>query len=359
MITTRKATTADISLINELATEAFPYTYREILTPEQIDYMMDWMYSPESLRRQMEEEGHHYYLIYKDGQAAGYVSIQQEGDDLFHLQKIYVLPAFWKDGLGRRLFEVAVNAIRDLHPTPCRMELNVNRHNPARGFYEHMGITVENVEAVIERMGKPEQLDEETPESESSAGTRREERPRRLFRDPDDRVLGGVASGLAAYFNWDPMWVRIALILLAIPVHGLILVYLIAWIVIPVAHTATEKLQMHGRTISMENIGRTVTDSFERVNDYVRSDKPRSILHRIGSGIVQMVGLLMRLVLILIAICLAPVLFAGIVTVFALIMAATGILISVPAFVYNAFPYINWELVASSSGIGRPSTAYK
>lgn len=212
-------------------------------------------------------------------------------------------------------------------------------------------ITVENVKAVIERMGKPEQLDEETPESESSAGTRREERPRRLFRDPDDRVLGGVASGLAAYFNWDPMWVRIALILLAIPVHGLILVYLIAWIVIPVAHTATEKLQMHGRTISMENIGRTVTDSFERVNDYVRSDKPRSILHRIGSGIVQMVGLLMRLVLILIAICLAPVLFAGIVTVFALIMAATGILISVPAFVYNAFPYINWELVASSSGM--------
>ena len=43
MITTRKATTADISLINELATEAFPYTYREILTPEQIDYMMDWI----------------------------------------------------------------------------------------------------------------------------------------------------------------------------------------------------------------------------------------------------------------------------------------------------------------------------
>ena len=56
-------------------------------------------------------------------------------------------------------------------------------------------ITVENVEAVIERMGKPEQLDEETPESESSAGTRREERPRRLFRGPDDRVLGGFRTG--------------------------------------------------------------------------------------------------------------------------------------------------------------------
>lgn len=48
MITTRKATTADISLINELATEAFPYTYREILTPEQIDYMMDWCILPKA-----------------------------------------------------------------------------------------------------------------------------------------------------------------------------------------------------------------------------------------------------------------------------------------------------------------------
>ena len=50
-------------------------------------------------------------------------------------------------------------------------------------------ITVENVEAVIERMGKPEQLDEETPESESSAGTRREERPRRLFRVSPEHFL--------------------------------------------------------------------------------------------------------------------------------------------------------------------------
>ena len=140
MITTRKATTADISLINELATEAFPYTYREILTPEQIDYMMDWMYSPESLRRQMEEEGHHYYLIYKDGQAAGYVSIQQEGDDLFHLQKIYVLPYYQGAHCGSFLFREAIKYIKEVHPGPCLMELNVNRNNKALQFYEHMGM---------------------------------------------------------------------------------------------------------------------------------------------------------------------------------------------------------------------------
>ena len=140
MITTRKATTADISLINELATEAFPYTYREILTPEQIDYMMDWMYSSESLKNQMEKEHHIYYIAYEECEPAGYVSIQQEDTDLFHLQKIYVLPYFQKYKLGRQLFQQAIKGIKGLHPEPCRMELNVNRHNPARGFYEHMGM---------------------------------------------------------------------------------------------------------------------------------------------------------------------------------------------------------------------------
>ena len=140
MITTRKATTADISLINELATEAFPYTYREILTPEQIDYMMDWMYSPKNLRKQMEEEGHIYYIAYKDGEAAGYVSIQPEGEHLFHLQKIYVLPLFQGCRLGKALFEQAVKAIKEIHPGPCEMHLNVNRNNKALQFYQHLGM---------------------------------------------------------------------------------------------------------------------------------------------------------------------------------------------------------------------------
>ena len=92
MFTIKKATTNDIQLINEMAQIVFPATYREILSKEQLDYMMDWMYSPKNLRKQMEEEGHIYYIAYKDGEAAGYVSIQPEGEHLFHLQKIYVLP---------------------------------------------------------------------------------------------------------------------------------------------------------------------------------------------------------------------------------------------------------------------------
>lgn len=140
MFTIRKATTADIPVINKLAWEIFPETYKNILTKEQTEYMMEWMYSPENLHKQMEEEGHIYYIAYEECEPAGYVSIQQEGEHLFHLQKIYVLPYFQKYGLGKLLFRKAMSAIKELHPAPCRMELNVNRNNPALGFYEHIGM---------------------------------------------------------------------------------------------------------------------------------------------------------------------------------------------------------------------------
>ena len=100
MFTIRKADTADCQLINKLAWQVFPETYKDILTPAQIDYMMDWMYSPENIRKQMEEEGHVYLLAYEECEAAGYVSVQPEGEDLFHLQKIYVLPYFQKAHCG-------------------------------------------------------------------------------------------------------------------------------------------------------------------------------------------------------------------------------------------------------------------
>lgn len=141
MFTIRKATVADCELINQLAQQAFPATYREILTLEQIDYMMDWMYAPANIRKQMEEEGHVYLLAYSDdGQPAGYVSVQPEGTDTFHLQKIYVLPSRQGQHCGRFLFEQAIAYIKSVHPTPCLMQLNVNRHNKALHFYEHMGM---------------------------------------------------------------------------------------------------------------------------------------------------------------------------------------------------------------------------
>ena len=94
MFTIRKATSADCELIHKLAWQIFPETYKEILSKEQTEYMMEWMYSLENIRKQMEEEGHVYLIAYEECEAAGYVSVQPEGDNLFHLQKIYVLPYY-------------------------------------------------------------------------------------------------------------------------------------------------------------------------------------------------------------------------------------------------------------------------
>ena len=141
MFTIRKATTNDIALIHQMAWVVFPHTYNIILTPEQIDYMMEWMYSEKSLQKQMKEDGHIYYLAFKDDEPAGYLSIQPEGEHVFHLQKIYVLPSFQGMNLGKLLFEQAIKTIKELHPAPCQMRLNVNRQNKALTFYEKMGMT--------------------------------------------------------------------------------------------------------------------------------------------------------------------------------------------------------------------------
>ena len=140
MFKIRKATLEDIEMINRLAWIVFPHTYKEILSTEQMEYMMDWMYSPENLHKQMTEDGHIYYLAFEGDEPAGYLSIQPEGEHTYHLQKIYVLPSFQGKKLGKLLFEHAIKAIKELHPEPCQMRLNVNRQNKALTFYEKMGM---------------------------------------------------------------------------------------------------------------------------------------------------------------------------------------------------------------------------
>lgn len=220
------------------------------------------------------------------------------------------------------------------------MELRISELFADRLQEGRQVITIEDVEEIIARMGNPEELSgEETTDNEAP----RQTTGRRLFRDPDDKVLGGVASGVAAYLGWDVTWVRVALLILGFFVHGVILAYIIAWIIIPQARTAPEKLAMKGEKINVENIGRTVTDGFEKVNDYVRSERPRTTLQKIGEGLVAVAGFLIKFLLILIAICCVPVLFVLLVVFIALLMAATGVITAVPAALYSALPLVDWS----------------
>ena len=136
-----------ILLINEMAQVVFRHTYRDILSCEQIEYMISWMYSPVNINRQM-EEGHVYYVAFHGSCPSGYVSIQRHGTSnesrqLFHLHKLYVMPSEQGQGLGRILFDKALSHARtEAAGCPATVELNVNRNNPAISFYRHLGLNV-------------------------------------------------------------------------------------------------------------------------------------------------------------------------------------------------------------------------
>jgi len=122
-------------------------------------------------------------------------------------------------------------------------------------------ITIEHVEEVIARVGKPDDFTYKEDEEDDNQPyfTETKEVKRKFFRNTDDKMFGGVCSGIAAYFDWDIVAVRIIFIVLIFATSGwIVLFYLLAWIIFPAARTAEQKLQMRGKPITVENIGKTV-----------------------------------------------------------------------------------------------------
>lgn len=129
-------------------------------------------------------------------------------------------------------------------------------------------IDLNDVKEVMEILGDPDEIGE----TENGGDSRRKEKfgpsgYRRIYRDPDNRILGGVCSGMGAYWQIDPLVFRL-LFVLAFLVFGVGLVlYLILWIVIPEAKTAAQKLEMKGKPVNISNIGKTVKEEFQNVRD--------------------------------------------------------------------------------------------
>ena len=139
-----KAGENDLKTIHDMAQVVFRQTYHEILSSQQMEYMMEWMYSLPNLRNQL-SDGHAYFIAYMDGTPCGYMSIQQEGfhEDVmvFHLHKLYVMSSMHGKGIGRLLFNQAQEYVSERFAS-SRIELNVNRKNPAVHFYRHIGMRV-------------------------------------------------------------------------------------------------------------------------------------------------------------------------------------------------------------------------
>ena len=167
-------------------------------------------------------------------------------------------------------------------------------------FKEKLGlgrdvITMENVKQVVEIMGEPEAyMDEESSENYSNSNTgfhsdEREHRhtsfsSRKLYRDEDDNALGGVCSGLGYYFGIDRIWLRIGFLVAVFGFGTGFFLYLILWAIIPKAKTTSEKLEMKGEPINVENIGNTIKDEFNNFKKKVDSNDTRQFVRKTESA---------------------------------------------------------------------------
>ncbi|WP_346855878.1 PspC domain-containing protein [uncultured Draconibacterium sp.] len=134
-------------------------------------------------------------------------------------------------------------------------------------------ITVAWVNEVIEIMGTPEDFAEEEGEVEESIASEAK-RKRRLYRDPDHRVFGGVCGGLGAYFNMDPVILRIIFAVLFLVTSGAaLLAYLILWIAVPKAINTTQRLEMRGQEATVKNIEKSIKEEVKEVKESYKKFK--------------------------------------------------------------------------------------
>ena len=123
-------------------------------------------------------------------------------------------------------------------------------------------ITMDDVEHVITVLGQPGDI---SGNSEKNDHTTYSDTYRRMYRDPDNRIIGGVCSGLAAYWRIDPTLVRLIFIILAIFGMAGVLIYLILWIILPEAQSVAQKLEMRGERVNLSSMGEFFRQEFENV----------------------------------------------------------------------------------------------
>ena len=134
-------------------------------------------------------------------------------------------------------------------------------------------IGLKDVDEVIAVMGQPEDyIIEDELKGTNTYNSTATRATKKLYRDREKGMIGGVASGLGHYFGIDAVWIRIVLILLVFAGFGTgILAYIILWIVTPEAITTTEKLEMTGEPVTISNIEKKVREEFENVSDKIKN----------------------------------------------------------------------------------------
>ncbi|MFO7655927.1 MAG: PspC domain-containing protein [Bacteroidales bacterium] len=137
-------------------------------------------------------------------------------------------------------------------------------------------VSVSDIQKIIKTMGNPNEFSENVNDGKKSTNYTAQSRgSKRIYRDPDNRVLGGVCGGIGAYLNLDPVIFRIIFVVVFFLGGAGLLIYIILWIIIPEAATTAQKLEMRGDPVNVSNIGNFIKEEFESVKSSF-SGKKRS-----------------------------------------------------------------------------------
>jgi len=140
MINIRFANLDDLTIVEKLAREIWPETYKDITPPGQLEYMLNLIYSNASLKNQLQNLHHTFLMVDLNEEPVGFASYSIIEDGIAKLHKIYVHQRTQGKGIGRLLIDFIAAELRTQNVKALR--LNVNRNNKARFFYEKLGFTV-------------------------------------------------------------------------------------------------------------------------------------------------------------------------------------------------------------------------
>ncbi|MGB5171371.1 PspC domain-containing protein [Eudoraea sp.] len=147
-------------------------------------------------------------------------------------------------------------------------------------------ITLKEVDEVINVMGQPEDymVDEDIFEDEPRKYEQSRPKAKKLYRDIDNKYIGGVCSGLEHYLGFDALWIRLIFILFALFTGFGFIAYILLWILVPEAATTSQKLDMRGEPVNISNIEKKVKEGFDDVADRVKSVDYEEVGNKVKSG---------------------------------------------------------------------------
>lgn len=212
-------------------------------------------------------------------------------------------------------------------------------------------IILEDVQEVIRIMGQPHQFKEEGGQQSSSEDGSGAKGSKRFFRDPDEKVIAGVCSGIANYFNIDPLWVRLIFLITLLAGGSSFLLYMVLWVVLPVAKTTSDKLEMRGEKINISNIEKSIREELDELRGRIGTvangsaatisqagARSSSFFEVIGKGILSVMIFFWKALIILTGIILMLFGLGFLIAVFAFTFGWTGEMMSDNNIIILSFP---------------------